>query len=178
MRRQDPLLFNRLGATLANGGKAELAIQYYLEAIEIQPSYVRARFNLAVANMNLNVSRFKFCRQSSDSSLQQHQSAAEHLITALSIQESDSEQHSESCRCFVSAVADFRCRRRRSRSDEWCDESGVVGLVEYRSAHVRSSLRLCMSLTKFCRMHRNDLAAMCGNRDLAGIKLQMPVEDL
>ena len=59
MRMQDPLLFNRLGATLANGGKAELAIQYYLEAIEIQPSYVRARFNLAVANMNLNVSRLR-----------------------------------------------------------------------------------------------------------------------
>lgn len=77
VRPDDPLLFNRLGATLANGGKAELAIQYYLEAIEIQPSYVRARFNLAVANMNLN----------------QHQSAAEHLITALSIQESDSQQH-------------------------------------------------------------------------------------
>lgn len=52
---QDPLLFNRLGATLANSGKTELAIQYYLEALEIQPAYVRARFNLAVANMNLSV---------------------------------------------------------------------------------------------------------------------------
>jgi peroxin-5 len=53
---QDPLLFNRLGATFANSGKTELAIQYYLEALDIQPSYVRARFNLAVANMNLAVS--------------------------------------------------------------------------------------------------------------------------
>ena len=31
----------------------------------------------------------------------------------------------------------------------------------------------------FRRMHRNDLAAMCGQRDLAGIKLSMPsVEEL
>jgi peroxin-5 len=48
-------LFNRLGATLANSGKTELAIQYYLEALSIQPTYVRARFNLAVASMNLSV---------------------------------------------------------------------------------------------------------------------------
>ena len=100
MPQQDPLLFNRLGATLANGGKSELAIQYYLEAIEIQPSYVRARFNLAVANMNLNV---RFSQLSRESVLtrfasQQHQSAAEHLLTALSIQEADSEQHSTSLR--------------------------------------------------------------------------------
>lgn len=75
VRPDDPLLFNRLGATLANSGKTELAIQYYLEALSIQPTYVRARFNLAVASMNL--SRYK--------------EAIEHLLKALSIQEADSQ---------------------------------------------------------------------------------------
>lgn len=54
---QDPLLFNRLGATLANSGKTELAMQYYVAAIDLDPGYVRARFNLAVANMNTGVRR-------------------------------------------------------------------------------------------------------------------------
>ena len=60
-----------MGATFANSGKTELAIQYYLEALDIQPGYVRARFNLAVANMNLG----------------QYEEAIQHLITSLSIQE-------------------------------------------------------------------------------------------
>ena len=58
---QDPLLYNRLGATLANSGKTDEAIRYYQEALDIQPAYVRARFNLAVASMNLGVR----CSQSS-----------------------------------------------------------------------------------------------------------------
>lgn len=49
-------MFNRLGATLANSGKTESSIEYYLEALELNPAYVRARFNLAVAFMNLGVS--------------------------------------------------------------------------------------------------------------------------
>ena len=56
VRPDDPLLFNRLGATLANNGRTELAIEHYIQALELQPAYVRARFNLAVANMNLSVS--------------------------------------------------------------------------------------------------------------------------
>ncbi|GAA5922221.1 hypothetical protein JCM1841_000682 [Sporobolomyces salmonicolor] len=79
VRPDDPLLFNRLGATLANSGKTELAIQYYLEALDLQPGYVRARFNLAVANMNLG----------------QYEEAVHHLLTSLSIQEADAEhEHS------------------------------------------------------------------------------------
>lgn len=75
--RQDPLLFNRLGATYANAGQTELAIQYYLEAVELRPGYVRARFNLAVANMNM----------------QQYDMAAEHLLGALAIQEEQAATH-------------------------------------------------------------------------------------
>ncbi|SGY13720.1 BQ5605_C010g05955 [Microbotryum silenes-dioicae] len=75
VRPNDPLLFNRLGATFANSGKTDLAIQYYVEALEIQPNYVRARFNLAVANMNLH----------------QYEEAVHHLLTSLSIQEADAQ---------------------------------------------------------------------------------------
>ncbi|KAM0750293.1 hypothetical protein T439DRAFT_326252 [Meredithblackwellia eburnea MCA 4105] len=75
VRPDDPLLYNRLGATLANSGKTDAAIQYYVEALELQPAYVRARFNLAVANMNLG----------------QYEQAVEHLMTSLSIQEADHE---------------------------------------------------------------------------------------
>ena len=73
---QDPLLYNRLGATFANSGKTELAIQYYLEACALRPGYVRARFNLAVANMNLG----------------HYQEAAAHLMTALDIQEEEAKR--------------------------------------------------------------------------------------
>ncbi|GAA5965520.1 hypothetical protein JCM3765_007362 [Sporobolomyces pararoseus] len=75
VRPDDPLLYNRLGATYANSGKTELAIQYYLAALDIQPGYVRARFNLAVANMNLG----------------NYEEAIHHLLTSLSVQEADAE---------------------------------------------------------------------------------------
>ncbi|KAL8293513.1 hypothetical protein RQP46_000214 [Phenoliferia psychrophenolica] len=75
VRPDDPLLYNRLGATLANSGKTDEAIRYYQEALEIQPAYVRARFNLAVANMNLG----------------QYDAAVEHLMTSLALQEADHE---------------------------------------------------------------------------------------
>ncbi|GAA5876445.1 hypothetical protein JCM16303_003535 [Sporobolomyces ruberrimus] len=75
VRPDDPLLYNRLGATYANSGKTELAIQYYLAALDIQPGYVRARFNLAVASMNLG----------------NYEEAIHHLLTSLSVQEADSE---------------------------------------------------------------------------------------
>lgn len=40
---QDWLLYNRVGATLANGGLAEEALPYYYRALEINPAYIRAR---------------------------------------------------------------------------------------------------------------------------------------
>ncbi|KAM0745816.1 TPR-like protein [Meredithblackwellia eburnea MCA 4105] len=72
-RPDDPLLFNRLAVTLTNSGKAEEALAYYNAALELHPGYVRCRANLAVASANLG----------------HYREAAEHLITALTIQESD-----------------------------------------------------------------------------------------
>jgi len=48
-RPGDYVLWNRLGATLANSGKSEEAIEAYYKALEIKPSFVRGRYNLGVS---------------------------------------------------------------------------------------------------------------------------------
>ena len=52
-RRQRPLLWNRLGATLANSGRSEEAIAAYEEALTLNPNFVRARYNLGVSCINV-----------------------------------------------------------------------------------------------------------------------------
>lgn len=47
------LLWNRLGATLANSGKSEDAIAAYYKALDSNPSFVRARYNLGVSCINI-----------------------------------------------------------------------------------------------------------------------------
>lgn len=48
-RPNDFLLWNRLGATLANGGKPEEAIEAYHKALELRPTFTRAIYNLSVS---------------------------------------------------------------------------------------------------------------------------------
>ncbi|ORY05719.1 hypothetical protein BCR34DRAFT_519440 [Clohesyomyces aquaticus] len=47
------LLWNRLGATLANSGKSEEAIDAYSRALSLRPNFVRARYNLGVSCINI-----------------------------------------------------------------------------------------------------------------------------
>ncbi|PLW42488.1 hypothetical protein PCASD_04636 [Puccinia coronata f. sp. avenae] len=76
VRPDDPLLFNRLGATLANSGKPEQAIDYYNRAIELLPSYIRARYNLSISLINLG-KYFESIKTLLDSLIiQQHASSA------------------------------------------------------------------------------------------------------
>ncbi|KAM0682595.1 Peroxisomal membrane signal receptor PTS1 [Mitosporidium daphniae] len=66
----DYLLWNRLGATLANNHQSEKAIAMYEKALSLKPSFIRALHNLGVSCMNVGC----------------YQEAAEYLIRALKAQ--------------------------------------------------------------------------------------------
>ena len=40
---QDWVLYNRVGATMANSGNPGGALEYYYKALELNPGYIRAR---------------------------------------------------------------------------------------------------------------------------------------
>lgn len=67
----DELMWNRLGAALANSNRSEESIKAYHRALQLKPSFVRARYNLAVSSMNINC----------------YKEAAEHLLASLSMHE-------------------------------------------------------------------------------------------
>ena len=66
---QQHLLWNRLGATLANSSRSEEAIEAYERALELEPNFVRARYNLGVSCINMSL----------------YEQAAQHLLGALSM---------------------------------------------------------------------------------------------
>eukprot|EP00029_Vermamoeba_vermiformis_P004166 TRINITY_DN14696_c0_g1_i1.p1 TRINITY_DN14696_c0_g1~~TRINITY_DN14696_c0_g1_i1.p1 ORF type:complete len:672 (+),score=146.82 TRINITY_DN14696_c0_g1_i1:50-2065(+) len=49
----DYLLWNKLGATQANSAKSGEAVEAYFRALEIKPTYTRARANLGIAYLSL-----------------------------------------------------------------------------------------------------------------------------
>ena len=55
---QDSLLWNKLGATLANSSRSEEAVEAYQHALHISPGYVRTRYNLGVACVNLGAYKY------------------------------------------------------------------------------------------------------------------------
>lgn len=70
VRPNDSRLWNRLGATLANGNRSEEAVDAYHNALQLSPGYIRARYNLGITCVNLGA----------------HKEAAEHLLLALNQQ--------------------------------------------------------------------------------------------
>ena len=68
-RDKNHLLWNRLGATLANSGRSEEAINAYERALTINPNFVRARYNLGVSCINIGC----------------YEQAAQHLLGALAM---------------------------------------------------------------------------------------------
>ena len=63
------LLWNRLGATLANSGRSEEAIAAYENALTLRENFVRARYNLGVSCINIGC----------------YKEAAAHLLGALAM---------------------------------------------------------------------------------------------
>ncbi|XP_074666598.1 peroxisomal biogenesis factor 5 isoform X3 [Strix aluco] len=68
---KDHLLWNKLGATLANGNRSEEAVAAYRRALELQPGYIRSRYNLGISCINLGA----------------HREAVEHFLEALHMQQ-------------------------------------------------------------------------------------------
>ncbi|KAJ6172605.1 hypothetical protein N7470_001672 [Penicillium chermesinum] len=79
------LLWNRLGATLANSGRSEEAIEAYEQALTINPNFVRARYNLGVSCINIGC----------------YPEAAQHLLGALSMHRVVEEEGRERAREII-----------------------------------------------------------------------------
>ncbi|ETI25856.1 hypothetical protein G647_02633 [Cladophialophora carrionii CBS 160.54] len=79
------LLWNRLGATLANSGRSEDAITAYCKALDVNPNFVRARYNLGVSCINIGC----------------YPEAAGHLLGALNLHRIVSEQGMDKAREIV-----------------------------------------------------------------------------
>ncbi|KAF7504665.1 hypothetical protein GJ744_002019 [Endocarpon pusillum] len=82
------LLWNRLGATLANSGRSEDAIAAYEKALTINPNFVRARYNLGVSCINIGC----------------YPEAAQHLLGALSMHRVVEEQGLDQAKEIVGDV--------------------------------------------------------------------------
>ena len=86
------LLWNRLGATLANSGRSEEAIAAYEKALAIHPNFVRARYNLGVSCINIGC----------------HAEAAGHLLAALDMHKTVEKSGREQAREILGSVSDER----------------------------------------------------------------------
>lgn len=67
IKPDDAVLWNRLGASLANSNRSEEAVNAYFKALELKPTFVRARYNLGVSCINIGC----------------YKEAAEHLLSGL-----------------------------------------------------------------------------------------------
>jgi peroxin-5 len=81
-QNQIHLLWNRLGATLANSGKSEDAIAAYEKALTLRSNFVRARYNLGVSCINMGC----------------HSEAAGHLLAALNMHKTVEKEGREKAR--------------------------------------------------------------------------------
>eukprot|EP00835_Amoeboradix_gromovi_P004699 NODE_383_length_9627_cov_0.480793.p2 type:complete len:522 gc:universal NODE_383_length_9627_cov_0.480793:6054-7619(+) len=79
-KQNDHKLWNMLGATYANSQQTELAREAYFKALDIHPSFIRARYNLAIACISEN----------------NYSEAAEHVLQSLKMQQQENQPTSES----------------------------------------------------------------------------------
>ncbi|KAK4188011.1 peroxisomal targeting signal 1 receptor encoded by the pex5 protein [Podospora australis] len=93
-REQIHLLWNRLGATLANSGRSEEAIAAYEKALSINPNFVRARYNLGVSCINIGC----------------HAEAAGHLLASLDMHKSVEKSGRDKARELLGNSSDVDAR--------------------------------------------------------------------
>lgn len=70
VKPNDAKLWNRLGATLANGSRPEEAVDAYHKSLTLEPGFIRARYNVGITCINLSA----------------YKEAAEHFLLALNQQ--------------------------------------------------------------------------------------------
>ncbi|KAK4230715.1 peroxisomal targeting signal 1 receptor encoded by the pex5 protein [Podospora fimiseda] len=129
-REQVHLLWNRLGATLANSGRSEEAIAAYEKALSINPNFVRARYNLGVSCINIGC----------------HAEAAGHLLASLDMHKSVEKSGREKARELLSlAMGDSNPSTADARIE--------VMITQNRSTTLYDTLRRV-----FTQMNRRDLA--------------------
>ncbi|CAO1606442.1 Peroxisomal membrane signal receptor PTS1 [Xanthoria calcicola] len=138
---QAHLLWNRLGATLANSGRSEEAIQAYEEALRLCPGFVRARYNLGVSCINIG------CPQE----------AAQHLLGALAMHEVVEREGVQRVREVMGEDVTTG-----GGGGTGSGSAGVGGLTEgevRRMARMNQSTNLLETLRRvFTNMGRRDLA--------------------
>ncbi|KAJ5899936.1 hypothetical protein N7495_004680 [Penicillium taxi] len=129
-REQLHLLWNRLGATLANSGRSEEAIEAYEQALNINANFVRARYNLGVSCINIGC----------------YPEAAQHLLGALSMHRVVEEEGRERAREIIGGGAgvDGLDNERLER---------MLHISQNQSTNLHDTLRRV-----FSQMGRRDLA--------------------
>ena len=136
---QAHLLWNRLGATLANSGRSEEAIAAYEQALTLNPNFVRARYNLGVSCINIG------CLDV----------AAQHLLSALSMHRVVEQEGLARVKEVVGMGA--------AAGDGALDEGGPAGALSdgevERLVGMNQSTNLMETLRRvFTSMGRRDLA--------------------
>ncbi len=136
-REQLHLLWNRLGATLANSGRSEEAIAAYEKALTLRPNFVRARYNLGISCINMGV----------------YEAAAQHLLGALAMHRVVEQDGRERARSVVGGGGDIA----NPVSDRDLDR------LIHHSQNQNPSTNLFDTLRRvFVQMGRSDLADKVG----------------
>ena len=134
-RQQIHLLWNRLGATLANSGRSEDAIAAYERALTLNPNFVRARYNLGVSCINIGC----------------YDQAAEHLLGALSMHR------------VVEREGKERVQEVLGSGNDHMEGSGIDDAELERMMDMNHSTNLYETLRRvFTQMDRRDLVDRVG----------------
>ncbi|KAL2759104.1 hypothetical protein ACRALDRAFT_2026485 [Sodiomyces alcalophilus JCM 7366] len=131
------LLWNRLGATLANSGKSEEAIAAYEKALSIHPNFVRARYNLGVSCINIGC----------------HAEAAAHFLAALDMHKAIERSGRSKAYEILGGAGDGSASAAGGTNTRELDERLDRMTAQNRSSTLYDTLRRV-----FTQMGRRDLA--------------------